>query len=101
MASSSTPEYSALRRRVADLSYPLLRWLDRRPKWLLTVVVTALLVVGLIAPQPWGPICLGVVVVLLGWLAYLSWPEGDNGRRGVRVVMVGLAVGALVLRLFE
>ncbi|HEY6740111.1 MAG TPA: DUF6703 family protein [Actinopolymorphaceae bacterium] len=92
---------SSFRRTVARLSRPALVWLYHRPRWLLAGMTTALVVVGLAAPRPWGPICLGLVAFLLAWLAYLSWPDGDRGRRVIRLVMVGLALGAFVLRLFE
>lgn len=63
--------------------------------------LVVLLVGGLLAPKPWGLVFLAVVVALMSWLSYLAWPEGDRTRRTLRLVAVGLGVGALVLRIFE
>jgi len=83
---------------VERLSYPALVGIHRLPRWLLVVAMVVLLVGGLAAPRPFGPVCLGVVAVFLGWLTYLAWPEGGRGRRGMRVVAMLLAIGATVVR---
>lgn len=100
-SSQPAPQPSAFRQRVSELSYPALRWLSMRPRWLLAVTTTVLLVAGLLAPLPYGPVCLGLVTALLVWLAYLSWPSGTPAHRLVRLVMVGLAIGAFALRLLS
>jgi hypothetical protein len=86
---------------VERLSYPLLVRLHGLPRWLVTGALVALLVAGLLAPAPYGPACLAVVVLLMSWLTYLAWHQGDRSRRVVRLVALGLAVAALVLRLLE
>ena len=48
-----------------------------------------------------GRSCLAVVVLLMSWLTYLAWHQGDRSRRVVRLVALGLAVAALVLRLLD
>jgi hypothetical protein len=66
---------------------------------MVTVGLAALLVAGLLAPVPYGPICLAVVVALMAWLTYLAWHEGDPSRRVIRVVALALGGAALVLRI--
>jgi hypothetical protein len=83
------------------VSYPLLVRLHQLPRWVVTGGLVVLLVGGLLAPKPWGPAFLAIVVALMGWLSYLAWPEGDRTRRVLRLVALGLGVGALVLRVLE
>jgi O-antigen ligase len=66
---------------------PLL-YLRQLPRWVLPVVLAALLVTGL-AVRGWGgAVALCVVAAFLSWLAFLSWPAlAGRGRLG-RVVTV-------------
>lgn len=98
---TSAPPSSGFRDRVERLSYPLLVRLHQLPRWVVTGGFIVLLVAGLMAPKPWGPLCLAVVVILMAWLSYLAWPEGDRTRRMLRLVALGLGAGAIVLRVLE
>ncbi len=69
------------------------------PRWMVTVGLAALLVAGLLAPAPYGPACLGVVVALMAWLTYLAWHEGDRSRRMIRLVALALGGAALAMRI--
>jgi hypothetical protein len=80
-------------------SYPFVLRLHRMPRWLVTAALAGLLVAGLLAPRPYGPVCLGVVVALMAWLTYLAWHQGDRGRRVIRLVALALGCAALVLRI--
>ncbi|WP_020574539.1 DUF6703 family protein [Actinopolymorpha alba] len=100
-SSAAQPPATGFRRSVERVSYPLLVRLHALPRWLVTGGLAAFLVAGLLAPRPYGPICLGVVVAIMAWLSYLAWPQGDRSRRVVRLVAVGLGVAALLLRVFE
>ena len=91
-------EQSGVRRAVERRSAPLLRWLSARPKVLLPGLVVVLLVGGLAAPSPWGPVLLVGLGVVLLWLAYLSWPALDGRARLLRVAMLALVVVALAQR---
>jgi uncharacterized protein DUF6703 len=96
---ASTPTATGFRRKVERASYPFVLRLHRMPRWLVTVALAALLVAGLLAPSPYGPVCLGVVVALMAWLTYLAWHQGDRGRRVIRVVALALGCAALILRI--
>lgn len=98
-AAAPAPGATGLRRKVERASYPFLLRLHRMPRWLVTGALVALLVAGLLAPSPYGPICLGVVVALMAWLTYLAWHQGDRGRRVIRVVALALGCVALILRI--
>lgn len=73
------------------------------PRWLLPLVPVALLLAGLAVPSAWGALALAVLLALLGWLAYLSWPSlGDGGRllRGLALlVLAALTVLELLGRI--
>jgi hypothetical protein len=87
------------RGEVERRSRPLLLWLSSRPKLLLPVLSLTLLVGGLAAPLPVAVPLLLVLLAVVGWLTYLSWPVVQGGGRIVRLATVGLVGLALVLRL--
>lgn len=88
-----------LRGAVERRSAPLLVWMSSRPKVLLPLLSLALLVGGLAAPLPVAAPLLLLLLAVVGWLTYLSWPVVQGGGRVVRVATVGLVALALVLRL--
>jgi len=100
-APANRPAKSAFRQQVERISYPWLRWLHSRPRWLVTVALTALMVSGLFAPLPWGFVFLALFVLFQSWLAYLAWPASDGRQRGIYLVALGLAFTAVVLRLLS
>lgn len=93
------PTAPGLRGDVERRSKPVLVWLSTRPKLLLPLLSLALLVGGLAAPLPVALPLLLVLLVIVGWLTYLSWPVLHGGGRVVRAATVGLVALALVLRL--
>jgi hypothetical protein len=80
------------------VSSPLLTRLTRAPRWLVAVVSAAVLLGGLIAAVPWGPLLLGLVTLFLGWLLFLAWPALDAGGRAIRAAVVVLAFAATIGR---
>lgn len=87
---------SGFRAGLEEFSYPLLVRLTKAPKALLGLVTAAVLLGGLLAPVPWGPMLLGLVVLFLAWLLTLAWPRLDGRARAVRTVIVA-ALAALVV----
>ena len=87
------PSATALQRR----SVPVLRWLSRR-RWVLPTVTAVLLLAGLSAPRPVGPVLLVLLVVLLAWLSGLSWPVLSPAGRVLRGVVLALLVATVTLR---
>jgi uncharacterized RDD family membrane protein YckC len=81
-----------VRGSIERASASLLTRLARAPRWLVGMVPAVVLLAGLIAPVPWGPLLLGLVALFLGWLLVLAWPALDMGGKAIRA-------GALVLTL--
>lgn len=90
---------SPWRASLAAASRPLLTRLVRLPRLVVPVVLAALLLAGLLLPEPWGALPLLVVVAFLGWLLALSWPQLRPGPRALRLVAVALLLGVAVSRL--
>lgn len=88
----------SFRARLEKYSYPLLVRLSRAPKLLLGAVTAGLLLGGLLAPVPIGPILLGIVVLFLLWLLALSWPKLPASSRAVRALVVAVTGGLVVVR---
>ncbi len=88
-----------LRGEVERRSGPALLWLSSRPRLLLPLASLALLVGGLAAPLPLAVPMLALLLAVVGWLTYLSWPAIQGGARVVRVATVGLVALAGLLRL--
>jgi len=87
-----------LRGAVEQRSAPVLVWLSTRPTLLLPLASLALLVAGLAAPLPVALPLLLVLLAIVGWLTYLSWPAVHGTARYVRVATVALVALAGVLR---
>lgn len=87
-----------LRGAVERRSAPLLVWLSSKPKVLLPLVSLALLVGGFAAPLAVAVPMLVVLLAVIGWLTYLSWPAVQGGGRVVRVATLVLVALGLVSR---
>lgn len=86
-----------LRRAVERWSATPLVFLHQLPRWVLPVVLVALLLAGMLGTGWVGATALLVLAALLGWLSYLSWPTtplpGRLLRLGAFVVLILLATG--------
>jgi hypothetical protein len=90
------PQSSGLRGAAERRSGPALVWLSGQHRLLVPLASLALLVGGAALPPPFGVPLLVVLLGLVGWLSYLSWPAVTGGGRAVRLVTVAL-VGALLV----
>ena len=89
----STPGASDRRRAVERFSARPLVFLTQLPRWALLAVVLGLLISGFAVPGPIGAVLLALVGILLGWLAYLSWPSlNTTGRSGRIVALVCMVI---------
>ena len=79
-------------------SQPILATLTRIPRWVLGLTAAAVLLGGLLAPLPWGPLLLGLVALFLVWLLVLAWPALDGRGRASRLAAVALLVSVTVAR---
>jgi Family of unknown function (DUF6703) len=94
---TNSPAASGPRRTVERWSATPLVYLHQLPRWVLPVVLAALLLAGMLGTGWVGAVALLVLAALLGWLAYLSWPSmplpGRLLRLGALVVLILLAAG--------
>ncbi len=89
---------SAMRREVERRSAPVLVWLSSRPRALLPLAVVALLIGGLAAPGAYALPLLALLVLLLAWLSYLSWPVLSPGARVLRAAVLAMVAVTLLQR---
>lgn len=87
------------RGEVERLSAPALVWLSSRPKFVLPVLTAVLLIGGLVAPPGLGVPLLLLLIALVGWLSYLSWPVVQGRQKALRLGMIGLVIAAIAGKL--
>jgi len=80
------------------VSSSLLIRLTQAPRWLVGAIPAVVLLGGLMAPVPWGPILLGLVTLFLGWLLVLAWPALDVGGKALRTAVVLLTLAGTMGR---
>ncbi len=95
---SSATAGGSLRARVEDASRPLLTRLHALPSMLVPLGTVALIAIGVLAPLPVGLVALGVVLVFIGWIGYLSWPVASIGGKLWRLLIVALIITLGVVR---
>jgi hypothetical protein len=89
-------ERSGARAAVERWSATPLVYLSRLPRWALLVAIFGLLVAGMAGSGWVGATGLLVLLVLLGWFAYLNWPAlGFQGRLLRIVALAAIAAFAL------
>jgi hypothetical protein len=98
MSNSRPQPPPGARARFEDLSRGPLQTLNRVPRALVVIGMAALLVAGLLLPAALGSILLAILGLFLLWLVALSWPVLPGASRIMRVVTVGLVLGAAALR---
>lgn len=95
-----TPGASSTRQRVERASARvLLLLLHQLPRWLVPVVLAALLLGGLALGGAGGLALLIVLAAVLGWFAYLSWPALTGQARLLRAAAIVVVVVLAVLQL--
>lgn len=81
---------SPARAKVERGSMPLLMRLAQLPRWLVVIVLLALVIAGLVLRGPAGAAVLLLVGALAAWLLVLSWPALGPGARSARVLVIVL-----------
>ncbi|GAA0588892.1 hypothetical protein GCM10009534_23870 [Kribbella sandramycini] len=79
---------SPLRQRITKISYPYVARLHAAPKLTLPAITFVLAIVGVFAPVPVGIPALILLALVLGWLAFLSWPAVAGGAKFLRVFSI-------------
>jgi hypothetical protein len=90
--------HSYLRKRVTDLSAPILLRLHSLPKFLVPGLIVILMLLGLFLSAPYSGIALTVVSLFIGWLMYLSWPLLDTKSRTIRFLVFLILIAATVVK---
>ena len=86
------------RERLARTSVPLLAMLDRIPRFVVTLVLALLLLLGIFGPRWVATVCLAVVTLVLGWLVALVGAAGGTGRVVLRISSLVILVVLLIAR---
>lgn len=94
----STPG-SPLRQRITKASYPYVAKLHAAPKLTLPAITLVLALAGVFAPVTIGVVALVLLALVLGWLAFLSWPAVTTGPRFLRVFSIVLILLFAVSRI--
>lgn len=88
-----------VRGEVEKTSAPVLLWLSARPRFFIPVLSALLLIGGLAAPIGFGVPLLLLLVALVGWLSYLSWPVVEGFQKLLRLATIGLVLAAVAGKL--
>jgi hypothetical protein len=99
MSSPSGQPVSPLRQRITKFSYPYVAKLHAAPKLTLPGITLVLALVGVFAPVTVGVVALVLLALLLGWLAFLSWPAVTTGPRFLRIFSIVLILLFAVSRI--
>ncbi|MCT9933658.1 hypothetical protein N5079_25930 [Planotetraspora sp. A-T 1434] len=94
-----TPGATGLRKAVEQKSATPLVFLFQLPRWLVPVVMVALLLAGMVVADWRGALAVLPVLGFVVWLAYLSWPSLRLGGRVLRVAVVTFLVLLAATRL--
>lgn len=93
-----TPGASGARQSLERSSAGPLLYLRQLPRWVIPIVLAALLVAGF-ALRGWpGAVVLVVLTAALGWLAALSWPALTPQGRLLRVGVIACVLVVAVLQ---
>jgi len=88
-----------VRGKVERMTAPVLVYLSSLPRAVLPIASVVLLITGLAAPAVIGVPAMLLVIALIGWLTYVSWPAVQGVQRLLRLAVVGLLLAALLARL--
>ncbi|WP_134773606.1 DUF6703 family protein [Ornithinimicrobium flavum] len=87
------------RRSVEQASRPALELLGRLPVWLPFLVLLVLLLGGGFLGGPAGWVLVGVAMLFILWLLFLSWPRLTPVERVMRVAVLVLFLAVTVTQL--
>jgi len=95
---SADPHYTSTGARAAieRASMPLLTQLAKLPTWLPMLVMAALILVGAFLGGVVGAVLVGLALLALLWLLYLSWPHLTPSLRMMRVAVLVLLLAIVV-----
>jgi hypothetical protein len=85
---SGSQPVSSMRQRLTKISYPYVARLHAAPKLTLPGITLVLALAGVFAPVVIGVPALVLLALLLGWLAFLSWPAVKGGPKFLRLFSI-------------
>jgi hypothetical protein len=88
----------SFRSRVEHTSYPVLERLNALPRAVGIAGFVVVLVVGVLAPRPWGGIAFLLVSLFVGWLLYLTWQRLTLPERLMRTAVLVLTLVLAVVK---
>ncbi|MFX0539334.1 DUF6703 family protein [Ornithinimicrobium sp. Y1847] len=95
----STTEPGPLRRQIESASRPALEALAKLPVWLPFLVLLLLLIGGGFLGGPAGWVLVGVALLFILWLFYLSWPRLSGVERLMRSAVLLLFLVVAIVQL--
>lgn len=99
--SNETQKRKGFRPALERQSAPWLLMLHRLPRFVIPVLLAALLFGGLVLSDQWawlGAIMLGIITLFIAWLSALAWPVLKPGSRLARGLLVVALAGVTVLK---
>ena len=93
-----TAKVTPFRRRLEQVSGPLLTRFARAPKWAVLLLLVSLMVGGLTLPTYLGAAMLLTLTLFLAWITALAWPALSPGGKAMRSLVVGIMVGAVYFK---
>lgn len=86
--------HSLLRKKITNISAPLLLRIHTLPKFVVPALMAAFMVLGLFLQPPFSGLALTVVSTFVAWLMYLSWPLLDHRSKFIRFTVFLILVAA-------
>jgi ABC-type multidrug transport system fused ATPase/permease subunit len=86
--------HSAARKKITDLSAPVLLRIHALPRFIVPALMAIFLVLGLFLKPPISGISLSVVCLFVAWLMYLSWPLLDPRSKFIRFTVLMVLIAA-------
>ncbi|MDF5754156.1 DUF6703 family protein [Spongiactinospora sp. TRM90649] len=83
-----TPGATGVRKAIEERSAAPLVYLFQFPRWVVPLIMVALLLVGFTVPDWRGGLAVLPVLGFVAWLGYMSWPSLRVGGRLIRVILV-------------
>ena len=95
---SADPHYHSTGPRAAieRASLPALAWLAKLPTWLPMLAMAALILVGAFLGGVVGAVLVGLALLALAWLLYLSWPHLTTPLRMMRSAVLVLLIAIVI-----
>ncbi|WP_151526569.1 DUF6703 family protein [Serinicoccus kebangsaanensis] len=88
-----------LRLTIEQASRPMLERLARLPVWLPFLALLLLILGGGLVGGPVGWVMVGIALLFVGWLLYLSWPRLTGVERVMRLAVLLLFLALTIIQL--